>query len=387
MLRKAEFRMPGTLLQGPGCLEDLGREVGKLGCKKALIVSDEVMKKVGYVQKVETLLKGAGVDYAVFTDVPGEPQDTYVEAGLRVYREEKCDFLLAIGGGSPIDTAKAIGILHTNGGSITDYMGAEKVKKPIPPLVAIPTTAGTGSEVTRFTIITDTKNDVKMLINSSFIIPTVAIADPTLTLSVPPKTTAATGLDAFCHAVEAYVSKKEQPTTDLLALEAIRLISQNLRRAWCNGEDLEARSNMMRAATLAGIAFNNSSVTLIHGMSRPIGAVFHVAHGVSNALLLPTWAEFTYIAKPEKFAKVAEVMGENIEGLSVLDAAWEAVEAISRLCEDVEIPSIKDMGIAKEDYERALPKMARDAIASGSPANNPRSATEEQIIELYRKAY
>ncbi|HXK89314.1 MAG TPA: iron-containing alcohol dehydrogenase, partial [Thermosynergistes sp.] len=144
---------------------------------------------------------------------------------------------------------------------------------------------------------------------------------------------------------------------------------------------------MMRAATLAGIAFNNSSVTLIHGMSRPIGAVFHVAHGVSNALLLSVWAEFTYIAKPEKFAKVAEAMGENIEGLSVLDAAWEAVEAINRLCEDVEIPSIKDMGIAKEDYERALPKMARDAIASGSPANNPRSATEEQIIELYRKAY
>jgi alcohol dehydrogenase class IV len=387
MLRKAEFRMPGTLLQGPGCLEDLGREVGKLGCKKALIVSDEVMKKVGYVQKVETLLKNAGVDYAVFTDVPGEPKDTYVEAGLEVYRTEKCDFLVAIGGGSPIDTAKAIGVLHTNGGKITDYMGAEKVKKPIPPLVAIPTTAGTGSEVTRFTIITDTQNDVKMLINSSFIIPAVAIADPTLTLSAPPKTTAATGMDAFCHAVEAYVSKREQPTTDLLALEAIRLISQNIRRAWCNGEDLEARSNMMRAATLAGIAFNNSSVTLIHGMSRPIGAVFHVAHGVSNALLLPTWAEFTYIAKPEKFAKVAEAMGENIEGLSVLDAAWEAVEAIKRLCEDVEIPSIKDMGIAKEDYERALPKMARDAIASGSPANNPRSATEEQIIELYRKAY
>lgn len=387
MLRKSEFRMPGTLLQGPGCLEDLGKEVEKLGCRKALIVSDEVMKKVGYVQKIETFLKNAGIDYAIFTDVPGEPQDTYVEAGLKVYREEKCDFLLAVGGGSPIDTAKAIGILHTNDGSITDYMGAEKVKKPTPPIVAIPTTAGTGSEVTRFTIITDTKNDVKMLINSPFIIPTVAIADPTLTLSVPPKTTAATGLDAFCHAVEGYVSKKEQPTTDVLALEAIRLISQNLRRAWCNGEDLEARSNMMRAATLAGMVFNNSSVTLIHGMSRPIGAVFHAAHGVSNALVLSVWAEFTYIAKPEKFAKVAEAMGENIEGLSVLEAAYKAVDAISRLCKDVEIPSIKEMGISKEDFERALPKMARDAIASGSPANNPRFATEEQIIELYRKVY
>jgi alcohol dehydrogenase class IV len=386
-MKGTAFLMPKVLLQGPGSMDKLGKEIQRIGCKKAFLVTDKIMQKAGYVGKLTTILDEAKISYVIYDGVTGEPQDTFVYDGLEVYKNEGCDFLIALGGGSPIDTAKAIGILANNGGKITEYMGADKVAKPTPPVVAIATTSGTGSEVTKFTIIADTENDVKMLIGSPFVMPDIAVADPVLTLSVPEKTTAATGLDAFCHAIEAYVSKKATPMTDKVALAAIELISKNLRKAWCNGDDVEARSNMMLASTLAGMSFNNSSVTLIHGMSRPIGANFHFAHGISNAVLLPTWAEFTYMAVPEKFAKVAEAMGENVEGLSDMDAALIAVDAIKRLCEDVEVPSIQEMGVKKEDFEKVLEKMAHDAVVSGSPANNPRNVDEKQIVELYRKAF
>lgn len=387
MLKATELRMPQALLQGPGSLGLLGKEVGRCGIRKPLLVTDEIMVKAGYAAQVEKILSDAGAPSVIFDKIGGEPRDVDVEAGLAVYRDNGCDSLVALGGGSPIDTAKAIGIIAANGGRITDYMGADKVAKPLPPLFAIATTSGTGSEVTKVTIIADTVNDVKMLISSPFITPDVAVADPVLTLSVPPAVTAATGLDAFCHAVEAYVSKREQTTTDILALGAIRLIAENLRQAWCNGDDLEARANMMQAATWAGIAFTNSSVTLIHGMSRPIGAIFHIAHGISNAVLLPVWAEYTYLSKPKKFARVAEAMGENICGLSDLEAAKRAVEAIKQLCADVAIPGIRELVKDKDEFEKHLEKMAHDAVVSGSPANNPRFVTEPMIVELYKKAY
>ena len=210
---------------------------------------------------------------------------------------------------------------------------------------------------------------------------------PSFRLRRQTSVTAATGLDAFCHAIEAFVTKKEQPMCDVLALNAVRLVSENLRKAWCNGDDLEARANMMLASTQAGMAFNNASVTLIHGMSRPIGAVFHVPHGISNAVLLPVWAEYTYIAKPEKFALVAEAMGETVAGLPVLEAAHKAVDAIMKLCRDVEIPPIRELIKDKEEFEKHLEKMAHDAVVSGSPGNNPRFVTEPRIVELYKKAY
>lgn len=385
--KNAELRMPQVLLFGPNSVNALGAEIKKLNKKKALFVTDAVMQKAGYVDQVEKLLKEAGVESVIFPEVGGEPRDVDVEKGLKLYKENNCDLLVGLGGGSPIDTAKAIGILATNGGRITDYMGANKVKNPLPPVVAIATTAGTGTEVTKFTIIADTKNDIKMLIGDPNILPTIAVSDPMFTLSVPPKTTAATGIDAFCHAVEAYTSKRSQPLTDTLALSAIKLISENLRQAWCNGANVEARTNMMLAATQAGIAFSNASVTLIHGMSRCIGALFHIPHGISNAVLLPVWAEYTYIADPVKFAKVAEAMGENVSGLSTLDAARKACEAMSSLCRDIEIPSISGLGIDKDAFEKALPKMAHDAVVSGSPGNNARNVTEEIIIELYKKAW
>jgi alcohol dehydrogenase class IV len=379
--------MPQVLLQGPGSLALLGKEVKRLGRKKPLLVTDGIMEKAGYAGQVKAILVEAGCEVAVYNGVDGEPGDKHVEAGLAEYKKNGCDFLVALGGGSPIDTAKAVGVLETNGGKITDYMGADKVANPIPPLVCIATTSGTGSEVTKVTIITDTGKDVKMLIASPFVIPAVAVADPVLTLSVPPSVTAATGLDAFCHAIEAFVSKKEQPLCDVLALNAVRLVSENLRKAWCDGDDLEARANMMLASTQAGIAFNNASVTLIHGMSRPIGAVFHVPHGISNAVLLPVWAEYTHIAKPEKFALVAEAMGEPVAGLPVLEAARKAVDAIVKLCRDVEIPPVRELIKDKAEFEKHLEKMAHDAVVSGSPGNNPRFVTEARIVELYKKAY
>lgn len=387
MMHAVEFRMPQVLLQGPGSLSLLEKEVTRLGTKKPLLVTDEIMEKAGYADLVKSILAKAGCDVIVYNGVGGEPTDKHVAAGLAEYKKHGCDFLVALGGGSPIDTAKAIGILETNGGKITDYMGADKVRKPLPPLVAIATTSGTGSEVTKFTIIADTEKNVKMLIGSPFIIPAVAVADPNLTLSVPSPVTAATGLDAFCHAVEAFVTKKEQPLCDLLALNAIRLVSENLRKAWCNGDDLQARANMMLASSQAGMAFNNASVTLIHGMSRPIGAIFHVPHGISNAILLPVWAEYTCIAKPEKFALVAEAMGEPVGGLPVLEAAHKAVDAITKLCRDVEIPPIRELIRDKAEFEKHLEKMAHDAVVSGSPSNNPRFVTEARIVELYKKAY
>jgi len=344
------------------------------------------MVKLGYVDIIKKRIEAEGLEVIVYPKVDTEPMVAHVEEGLELYKSWECDFLVGLGGGSPIDVAKAIGILVTNGGTITDYMGLNKVRNPIPPVVAIPTTSGTGSEVTKNTIITDTVKDVKMLISSVLIVPKVAIDDPELTLTMPPSLTAATGLDAFTHALEAYISKKAHPFTDVLARSAISRIAKYIRRAWAVPDDIEARSEMMLAALEAGIAFSNSSVTIVHGMSRPIGALFHVPHGISNAVLLPVCMEFCMIGSLEKFADIARLMGEPVEGLPLWKAAERAVEAIRRLCEDLKIPSITGLGIDREKFIEKIPKMAEDALASGSPANAPRVVTKEDIIELYKRA-
>jgi alcohol dehydrogenase class IV len=274
-----------------------------------------------------------------------------------------------------------------NRGSIEDFMGLNRIPEKGVPLITIPTTAGTGSEVTIFTIITDTKTDVKMLLGSPFLMPQVSIVDPLLTLSCPMELTAAVGIDALTHAVEAYVSIKSQPMSDIFCLSAIELISGNLRQAWSNGNDLEAREKVMMGALNAGIAFSNSSVALVHGMSRPIGAYFHVPHGVSNAALLGTVTEFSLTGNPARYANIAKAMGENISGLSDLEAAELANRSIKKLIRDVKIPSLKELGIQREKLDELAPAMADAAIGSGSPGNNPRQATKEEIIELYKVTY
>ena len=381
-----QFKAPSVIVNGPGAAKEVGNFAKGLG-KKALIVTDANLEKIGLPKEVIKSLEIAGVPFALFSKVVIEPTQGGVEEGLKACQEAGADFLIAVGGGSCMDTAKAIGALATNTGKINDFMGANKIPKPAAPLIAIPTTAGTGSEVTPFTIITDTAKDVKMLIASPNILPRVALVDPLMTLTMPQDITAATGLDALTHAIEAYVSVKAQPVTDTLALQAIRLIAANLRQAWSNGDNLEARTNMLIGSLHAGLAFANSSVALVHGMARPIGAYFHAPHGVSNAALLPTVIEFSILGDPKKYGDIAEALGENTEGLSLLDSAYIAAEATRRLNEDLKVPTLKGLGVEEKKFNSVVKQMASDAIASGSPGNNPRKATQDEIVELYKKAF
>jgi len=380
-----QFRAPTVIITGLGAAKEAGAYAKQHG-KKALIVTDVNLEKIGLLAEVKTSLEVAGVDYVIYDKVVMEPIVEYVDDGLHVFREANADVVVAVGGGSPIDTGKAIAALSRNQGTISDFMGANKIAKPSAPLIAIPTTAGTGSEVTPFTIITNTKTDVKMLISSPHLIPVVALVDPQITLKMPKGITAATGLDALTHAIEAYVSLKAQPLTDTFALQAIRLISGNLRKAYSQPDDLEARSNMLIGALQAGLAFANSSVALVHGMARPIGAYFHIAHGISNAILLPTVIEFSVLGNPRRYAEIAEAMGEQTKGLNTNMAAKKTVEAVKRLNADLQIPTLRGLKIDEAKFEAVIGKMATDAIASGSPGNNPRIATPEEIVALYRKA-
>ncbi len=386
MLPVKTFRVPQVVITGSGSSKQVGEECRKLSVKKALIVTDQNLVKLGIPDGVKESLRQSGVDCAIYDGVNMEPVAEYVQEGLKAFQGNGCDFLLAVGGGSPMDTAKAISIMATNGGSIEDYMGLGRVPQRGRPVIAVPTTAGTGSEVTPFTIITDTRRDVKMLIGSPFITPEVAIVDPQLTITLPQDITAATGIDALTHAIEAYVSVKAQAISDVFSLAAIELIAGNLQKAWSDGKNLEAREKAMMGSLMAGMAFSNSSVALVHGMARPIGAYFHVRHGASNAALLGTVMEFSLEGNPTRYARIAQAMGVNISGLSELEAAERGAEAVKKLIKDVRIPSLRELGVEKEKLDRLAPRMSEDAIASGSPANNPRQASKEEIIELYKTA-
>ncbi len=298
-----QFIMPKQIFYGQGALEQAAPAIAGCG-GKALIVTDPVMVKLGNVEIVTKMLEQTGVGYAVYEGVTGEPTDKMVEAGLDMWKQEQCDFLIAVGGGSPIDTMKAIGVVAIKGGSINDWYGKE-INGALPPMAAIPTTSGTGSEATQFTIITDTKKDIKMLLKGKVLMPDLAVCDPQFTLTAPPKTTAATGLDALCHAMEAYTSRKAQPLSDTFALSAVKRIFAYLPKAFHTPDDMEAREEMALAALEAGAAFNNASVTLIHGMSRPIGALFHVAHGLSNAMLIPVCLTYALPGAYERFGELA----------------------------------------------------------------------------------
>lgn len=387
MLPVRPFMVPPVLITGSGSAEKVGEEVKKLGVKKVLIVTDEVMRRIGVLETIERSLRAENIESVVFDGVNTEPTVDHVAEGLERFRNSGCEAVLGLGGGSPIDTAKAISAMAANPGSIDQYKGLHQIPKKGPPIIAVPTTAGTGSEVTIFTIITDTKTQVKMLIGSVHCLPHVAIVDPLLTLSCPRGLTAAVGIDALTHAIEAYVSLKAQPMSDVFALSAITLISGYLRQAWANGQNVEAREKVMLGALQAGIAFNNSSVALVHGMSRPIGAYFHVPHGASNAALLGVVTEFSVIGNPQRYADIARAMGINTTGLGDLEAAQYAASAIRRLIKDIQIPSLRDLGVDRDRLVALAPQMAEAAIASGSPGNNPRQATKEEIVELYRLAY
>lgn len=383
----AEFRMPPAVFYGRNALTQLGEQALLLG-KKALLVSDRVMEKIGTVERCQQYLTESGVSFVSYLDVNSEPTDIYVDEALRLFTENQCDLVIAVGGGSCIDTAKAVSVVAANGGYIGDYMGGKTpiAKDPIP-LIAIPTTSGTGSEVTSVTVIANTKEDIKMMIRHPKFIPSTAIVDPSLTLSIPPHVTAATGVDALCHAIEAFISRLAQPMTDVLALSAIELIVKNILAVYQDGNNLDARENMALASMQAGAAFPNSSVTLVHGMSRPIGALFHVPHGVSNAMLLPAVLEFTKESAVDRLAVIGGIIRPDLKGLSNEELADITILEIKKLCQELNIPNMKTWGIEKDKFDQVVAKMATDALASGSPGNNPRVPTHEEIIKLYNICY
>ena len=322
----------------------------------------------------------------MFNEILGEPTDEMVVQGVAAYKKAGCDFCIGIGGGSPLDSAKAILAITSLDGSIADYAGKE-IDGEFPPLVLIPTTAGTGSETTKFTVITDTKNDVKMLLKGEKLLPALAVIDYELTLSAPSGITAATGMDALTHAVEAYTSRKANPLTDMYAISAIKRIFKYLPKAYKDGSNEKAREEMALAAFEAGVCINNSSVTIVHGMSRPIGALFHVAHGISNAMLIKECLTFAVDGCYEKFANIAREIGVVGNGTSDEVAAEAFLEALGRLCETCEIPTLEQYGIEKEKFDEVIEKMATDALASGSPGNTIKEITKADIIEIYQKLW
>lgn len=381
------FSLPPTIITGAGASGEVGEQAKHLGVTNALIVTDPGIVKIGYADQIAKNLHNAGIAASIFSDVTPDPTLQNVTDGLIQYQAENCDVIVSVGGGSAIDCGKGIAMKLTNEGEFADYMGADKIPNQGATLIAIPTTAGTGSEVTKVTVITDTDRNVKMMLSSACLLPSVALVDPLLSLTTPPHLTAAVGVDALTHAMEAYISKRAQPITDALALEAIKLISGSLRQAWADGKNISARTDMMLGASIAGMAFSNSSVALVHGMSRPIGAYFHIHHGLSNAVLLLDVMEFSVVGAPERFADIAQAMGEPIDGLSPMKQADAAISAVERLVNDIQTPRLGEIGIDREKFEQVIDQMVLDAIASGSPANNPRQASAEDIAALYRKCF
>jgi alcohol dehydrogenase class IV len=378
---------PRLMAVGGGALAELPSMLARLGLTRPLIVTDPFLVSSGHLERATGYLDRAGIPWKVFSDTVPDPTTAVVETGALRLAEGGFDTLVAIGGGSSIDTSKAMSVLFANGGKMRDYKVPAEIPKAGPPVVAIPTTAGTGSEVTRFTVISDTETDEKMLIAGLACCPIAAIVDYELTLTMPLRLTADTGLDSLTHAIEAYVSRKASPFTDGLAKNAMGLIARNIRGACAEPDNRAAREAMMLGATTAGMAFSNASVCLVHGMSRPIGAFFHVPHGLSNAMLLPEITAFSAPAALERYADCARAMGIAEEGEGSQAAVARLLDELRRLNEDLKVPTPRVWGIAAERYEELLPVMASQALASGSPGNNPRVPTSDQIIDLYRQVY
>ncbi len=383
----ATITTPRIMLIGGGAVAEIADVLARLGCRKPLLVTDPFMRDSGKATLVTDVLDNAGIRWTLFADTVPEPTDDVVIKGVELIKKSDFDCVIALGGGSPIDTAKAMTILAQGGGNIQDYKVPHQANQSGLPIIAIPTTAGTGSEVTKVTVITDKSSDEKMLIMGLGCLPAAAIVDFELTYSVPYRTTADTGLDSLTHAIEAYVSAKHNPFTDTLALSAMGLIAQNIRDACNEPDNATAREAMMLAATQAGMAFSNASVCLVHGMSRPIGAFFHVAHGLSNAMLLPTITAFSASAAVDRYADCARAMGLAEESTRSETAVNNLLTELRQLNKDLNVPSPKDYGIDKEKYFSLLSTMAEQALASGSPNNNPRVPSIQEMTVLYEEAW
>ena len=383
----SQIGLPRILQVGAGASTEVGNVLKSLGCTKPLIVTDKTMVQLGYVKRVQAQLSSSGIDVDVYADTVPEPTEASILAGVEKIQQGDFDSIIAVGGGSPIDSAKAMAVLGKYGGKMRDYKVPRIVNEPGLPIIAIPTTAGTGSEATRVTVITDDTQGEKMLCMGMGFMPVAALVDFELTISLPARTTADTGIDALTHAMEAYVSKKANPYTDNQAIQAMGLLAPNLRRAYCDGEDKEAREAMMLGATLAGIAFSNASVALVHGMSRPIGAFFHVPHGLSNAMLLPSVTEYSISASPARYADCARAMRVALQSDSDSIANEKLMSELVAINDELKVPTLEEFGVDKTVFFEAQEVMAKQALASGSPANNPRVPSQGDIVDIYKKLW
>ncbi|HHF3003516.1 MULTISPECIES: L-threonine dehydrogenase [Vibrio] len=377
------FFIPTVNLMGAGCLKDAADSIQSQGFKKGLIVTDKILNQIGVVKQVQDLLTERDVATVVYDGTQPNPTITNVNDGLALLKENECDFVISLGGGSPHDCAKGIALVASNGGEIGDYEGVDQSAKPMLPLVSINTTAGTASEMTRFCIITDEERHIKMAIVDKHTTPLMSVNDPELMLAKPASLTAATGMDALTHAIEAYVSIAATPITDAVAIKAIELIQAHLRTAVKNGENLEAREQMAYAQFMAGMAFNNASLGYVHAMAHQLGGFYDLPHGVCNAILLPHVQRYNAQVCPERLRDVAKAMGVDVEGMSAEQGAAAAIDAIVELAKDVGIPSgIKELGAKLED----IPTLADNALKDACGFTNPKQATHEEISKIFEEA-
>ncbi len=376
-----QFKMPDRVILGENALSASEAAMKALGTK-ALIVTGKNVTKSGVVKLLTDCLTGWGIAWELFNDITGEPTVAMIAEGVKAYRKSGCDFLIGIGGGSPLDSVKAIAAMSVLGGKISDYMGKE-IDGKFPPMALIPTTAGTGSETTRFTIITDTEKDVKMLLKGDALMPQLAVVDAAFTRTAPQNVVAATGMDALTHAVESYTSRKANPLADLYALDAIKRIFAYLPAAYNGVDDEKAKEEMSVAAFLAGVCINNASVTLVHGMSRPIGALFHVPHGISNAMLITECLSFAMDGCYPRFAAMARAVGAADTATPDKEAAAAFLSALRDLTAKLGIPTLKGYGIDEDRYFSLIDKMAGDAMASGSPSNTIKELQKQDLVNIY----
>ena len=375
------FKSVPKIFFGEGALKDAASELSVLG-KKALIVTGKVITKTGLTKEVQNILSSLKIESVIFNDLPGEPDDKMIMSGVQVFKSENCDFIIGLGGGTPLDTAKAIAAMSVLPGKMIDYKGKE-LNGNFAPLVLIPTTAGTGSEVTRYFVFTNTGTNEKLLYKGDSLLPKFAIIDYNYTISAPESITMATGMDALCHAVESYTCRKANPVTEMYCLDAIKRIFKYLPIACKDGLNKEARENMSLAAYEAGVAINGAPTTIIHGMSRPIGACFHVPHGISNAMLAVECLRAVLEGCYEKFAQLAVSIGVTEKECDPKEGAEKFLEALEALTKELKVPTLREFGIDLQKFAAMEEKMAGDSVASGSPANCWKVLSKEEQIRIY----
>jgi len=377
------YKMPTELFFGKGTSTKVGEKVLELGGSKVLLVADKGVLSAGILKGIQDSLEGVNIPYVVFSDIESDPSITSIEKGTEVLKAEGCDIVIGIGGGSSMDSAKAIAVMATNPGKIQDYVGLNLVKvKPLP-IIAIPTTAGTGSEATYWSVLRDTEAKVKVSVGGWLVMPTLAIVDPVLTRSLPPRVTAFTGMDALTHALESYVCTNTQPISEGMSIQAMKMIAKSLRKAVANGDDLDAREDMITGSLVAALAFNVTRLGLAHALAIPFGATFGIPHGMINAILLPHVMEYNLMGATEKFIEIARIFGENVENMPKMEAAYKSVEAVKKLMKDIGIvEGLEDYGVKEED----LRAIAEEGYKSGNVLVNPRKATVEDLINISRKA-